>query len=286
MILRLVRLFLVFAFSAALPLAAQEADDTTDTLQVEIIDSGALELTTEMIEAAEALPDVFDDYDSWNTFAERAGTSVAQGRASNGALAELRGDLADWRDVFLGRQSINSGRINDSTNAISASGLTLNLSSSMGANVVRTTADSLTADTTGGTSDTNDGLTLVDTAGGLTLNTVNAGAGAVDIDAGGNAITFTANTVTSGDLKLTGSTLTDLNLATLATTGALVAEPSVTSSVIGLGYLINDPLSKIGNINLFNFEVFGYKGQDFLVIVGLILFLYLIISRILRYDSN
>ena len=122
MIQRLVRLFLVFAFSLALPLAAQEADDTTDTLQVEIIDSGALELTTEMIEAAEALPDVFDDYDSWNAFAERAGISVAQGRASNGALAELRGDLADWRDVFLGRQSINSGRINTVRAQISALG--------------------------------------------------------------------------------------------------------------------------------------------------------------------
>jgi len=56
------------------------------------------------------------------------------------------------------------------------------------------------------------------------------------------------------------------------------------SAVIGLGYLINDPLSKIGNINLFNFEVGGLAGQYVTVLIGLVLFLYLIITRIRRYD--
>lgn len=56
------------------------------------------------------------------------------------------------------------------------------------------------------------------------------------------------------------------------------------TAVIGFGYLINDPLSKIGNINMFNFEAFGLEGQYVTVIFGLILFLFLVISRIIRYD--
>ncbi|BDS15439.1 peptide MFS transporter [Aureispira anguillae] len=58
----------------------------------------------------------------------------------------------------------------------------------------------------------------------------------------------------------------------------------VISAIIGFGYLINDPMSKIGNINMFNFEAFGLAGQDFTVIIGLLLFLFLVVSRILRYD--
>ncbi len=56
------------------------------------------------------------------------------------------------------------------------------------------------------------------------------------------------------------------------------------TSVIGVGYLINDPLSKIGSINLFNFEAFGLEGQYVVVLIGLVLFLYLAGTRIMRYE--
>lgn len=58
----------------------------------------------------------------------------------------------------------------------------------------------------------------------------------------------------------------------------------VITSIIGVGYLINDPLSKIGNINLFPFKVGSLDGQYVVVIIGLILFLYLAGSRIMRYE--
>lgn len=58
------------------------------------------------------------------------------------------------------------------------------------------------------------------------------------------------------------------------------------SAVIGFGYLINDPLSKIGGINMFDsFSVGNLEGQYTVVLVGLFLFLYLIGSRIVRYDA-
>lgn len=59
----------------------------------------------------------------------------------------------------------------------------------------------------------------------------------------------------------------------------------VITAVIGLAYLINDPLSKIGGINLFPFEYNGLQGQYIVVIFGLLLFLGLVISRISRYEK-
>ena len=59
----------------------------------------------------------------------------------------------------------------------------------------------------------------------------------------------------------------------------------VITSLIGLGYLINDPLSKIGNINLFPYEAFGISGQIVTVLIGLLLFLVLVIRRISRYSK-
>ncbi len=59
----------------------------------------------------------------------------------------------------------------------------------------------------------------------------------------------------------------------------------VITSIIGLGYLINDPLSKIGNINLFPYEAFGMSGQIVTVLIGLMLFLVLVIRRISRYTK-
>ena len=53
-------------------------------------------------------------------------------------------------------------------------------------------------------------------------------------------------------------------------------------AVAGLTWVINDPLSKIGDFNLLSFGGSDYSGQT--IIVTLILFLYLIISRIIRYS--
>ncbi len=58
----------------------------------------------------------------------------------------------------------------------------------------------------------------------------------------------------------------------------------VICSVIGLMYAINDPLSRIKGIDLFSgFEIGNLKGQYAAVSIGLVLFLILVISRIVRY---
>ncbi|MFD2891947.1 peptide MFS transporter [Flavobacterium chuncheonense] len=57
----------------------------------------------------------------------------------------------------------------------------------------------------------------------------------------------------------------------------------VCTTVIGLLYAFNDPLSKIGNINLFPFEVGGLSGQNFAILIALLLFLFLVITRMMRY---
>lgn len=57
----------------------------------------------------------------------------------------------------------------------------------------------------------------------------------------------------------------------------------VLSSIGGLLYLFNGPLSKIGGINLLNFNIGGLDGSNVVVLTALAMFLYLIISRISRY---
>lgn len=58
------------------------------------------------------------------------------------------------------------------------------------------------------------------------------------------------------------------------------------STIIGIGYALNDPLSKIWNIDLFGWAATsGLKGQYVMVIVGLIAFFYLIGGRIMRYTT-
>lgn len=54
-------------------------------------------------------------------------------------------------------------------------------------------------------------------------------------------------------------------------------------SVIGLTWVINDPMSKIGDTNLFPFEMWGYDGSTVMILFALVLFLYLLVSRIIRY---
>jgi len=61
----------------------------------------------------------------------------------------------------------------------------------------------------------------------------------------------------------------------------------VITAVIGLSYAINDPLSKIGNIDVFKILEINekFKGQNVAIIIGLILFFTLIIGRLKRYTK-
>lgn len=58
------------------------------------------------------------------------------------------------------------------------------------------------------------------------------------------------------------------------------------SAIIGIGYALNDPLSKVWNIDLFAWASMGQlKGQYVMVIIGLTTFLYVIGSRVMRYTT-
>jgi len=63
----------------------------------------------------------------------------------------------------------------------------------------------------------------------------------------------------------------------------------VITSVIGLLYIFNDPLSKIGGINILPTEFILPKetleGSLVIILIGLVLFLFLAIGRILRYET-
>lgn len=64
---------------------------------------------------------------------------------------------------------------------------------------------------------------------------------------------------------------------------------------VGLLYLINDPLSKIGGIDVFGFlnvmgtedgeSVVAWAGQNTAILFALLLFLILVVSRIVRYEN-
>ncbi len=58
----------------------------------------------------------------------------------------------------------------------------------------------------------------------------------------------------------------------------------VSSLVLGLVWILNDPYSKISGNNLLNFTVFGLEGTNFTILLGLALFLVLLVGRILRYS--
>ncbi|WMI68493.1 peptide MFS transporter [Mangrovimonas sp. YM274] len=58
----------------------------------------------------------------------------------------------------------------------------------------------------------------------------------------------------------------------------------VVCSVIGLGYAINDPMSKIAGIDMFSaFKMGDLEGQYTAILFALVLFLILVIGRIMRY---
>lgn len=56
-------------------------------------------------------------------------------------------------------------------------------------------------------------------------------------------------------------------------------------SVIGLTWVINDPMSKISDANLFPFEFYGYEGSTVMILLALAMFVYLLVSRIVRYQT-
>jgi len=61
----------------------------------------------------------------------------------------------------------------------------------------------------------------------------------------------------------------------------------VIASVLGLAWILNDPISKIsgGNYNLFNFSLFGLGGSTCIILLALLLFILLLVIRIPKYDK-
>ena len=57
----------------------------------------------------------------------------------------------------------------------------------------------------------------------------------------------------------------------------------VICSLIGLTWVIDDPVSIIGGTSIFNFSVGDLSGGNFMIITATVLFFVLIISRIIRY---
>ena len=59
------------------------------------------------------------------------------------------------------------------------------------------------------------------------------------------------------------------------------------ASVLGLAWILNDPVSKIseGAYNLFDFQMFGTTGSNAAIITALLLFVLLLVIRIPRYDK-
>ncbi|GGE92514.1 proton-dependent oligopeptide transporter, POT family [Chishuiella changwenlii] len=59
----------------------------------------------------------------------------------------------------------------------------------------------------------------------------------------------------------------------------------VIMTLLGLGYAFNDPLNAIGGINLFDFAIGGLSGQNVVILVALILFLFVVIRRLANYTK-
>ncbi len=59
------------------------------------------------------------------------------------------------------------------------------------------------------------------------------------------------------------------------------------SAVLGLSWILNDPVSKIsgGTYNLFSFNLFGIAGSNLVIITALLMFVALLVIRIPRYDK-
>ncbi len=59
----------------------------------------------------------------------------------------------------------------------------------------------------------------------------------------------------------------------------------IISLTLGLVWIINDPVSKIGGFNLLDFKIGGFAGTNVTIISGVITFLILLIGRIIRYQK-
>jgi proton-dependent oligopeptide transporter, POT family len=57
------------------------------------------------------------------------------------------------------------------------------------------------------------------------------------------------------------------------------------SAIIAVVWIINDPVSKIGGFNIFNFYVGNLDGASFMILIALGMFLTLLITRIIRYGN-
>ncbi|MBA5629293.1 peptide MFS transporter [Moheibacter lacus] len=54
---------------------------------------------------------------------------------------------------------------------------------------------------------------------------------------------------------------------------------------LGLGYAFNDPLSKIGGINLFPFSIGNVAGQNVMALLALVMFLTVVVKRLMNYTK-
>lgn len=54
---------------------------------------------------------------------------------------------------------------------------------------------------------------------------------------------------------------------------------------LGLGYAFNDPLSKIGGINLFPFSIGNVAGQNVVALLALVMFLTVVVKRLMNYTK-
>ena len=61
----------------------------------------------------------------------------------------------------------------------------------------------------------------------------------------------------------------------------------VIASVLGLAWILNDPVAKIseGAYNLFDFSLFGIEGPSVIILTALLLFIILLVIRIPKYDK-
>ncbi len=59
------------------------------------------------------------------------------------------------------------------------------------------------------------------------------------------------------------------------------------AAVLGLSWILNDPVSKIsgGEYNLFDFSLFGLDGPNIVILTALLLFILLLVIRIPKYDK-
>ncbi len=99
--MHLIRLCLVLLLAAS----SVWAQDSTPLEQTEIGDGDT--------PLAVALPveEAFEGQAAWNAVTTRVEAAIEARRASSTVFGNLRSELADWRDTFLERQTLNSSRI-------------------------------------------------------------------------------------------------------------------------------------------------------------------------------